>query len=36
MEGAELGYDDLASDEAIALIYYDETKRGIIPSISIV
>lgn len=28
MEPVDLRYEDLASDEAIALIYYDEASRG--------
>lgn len=28
MEQVDLRYEDLASDEAVALIYYNETKKG--------
>jgi hypothetical protein len=28
MDDLDLRYEDLASDEAIALIYFDETKKG--------
>lgn len=28
MDISELRYDDLSADEAIALVYYDENKRG--------
>lgn len=28
MEGVDINYDELASDEAIALVYYDEQKKG--------
>jgi hypothetical protein len=28
MEELGLSYDELASDEAVALVYYDDKKRG--------
>jgi hypothetical protein len=28
MEASDFRYEDLASDEAIALIHYEESKRG--------
>lgn len=28
MEESDLRYEDLASDEATALVYFDESKKG--------
>jgi hypothetical protein len=28
MDVSELRYEDLSADEAIALVYFDENKRG--------